>query len=521
MPTAADALAALPRLGLIDGPSPLEAAPALGTKLGAPGLRLKRDDLLPALHGGTKLRKLDLVLAEEPYRSATAWQVVGAVGSGQVAAVVDVGRAHGRPVHAHLFRTPLGAHGRENLAWTASFATTLHAYRDRVDLALRSPLLLLGFSSAAGVPVPLGATSVRGMLGCVLGGLELAGQLATAPADAIYVPYGSGGTAAGLAVGLALGGCTAPVRAVAVVERVYAPDLRLFSLVRQAQSALRALGVAPAPVNLQVVRSQLGGGYAHATAASIAAAEALNAAGIAGEPVYTGKALAALAADAAAGRTRAPVFWVTVRRGGLEPRDDWQTRLPPPLRDLAVDGDAPTAPSRRGLLLGLGAAAAVVGAARLTGYPGPAGEVLGAAELAVVRATAEALFPDATAAQLDAVPTRVDRYVLAFPAELRAQVHGLFFAVEQSLPFSVGLDRFTTLSPADRLLALERIAALGPPGLLIARSIRDLVLLGWYQSPEAWADVGYEGPMVDAAPRPTSYDALRAPAGWVPFEGTP
>jgi hypothetical protein len=192
------------------------------------------------------------------------------------------------------------------------------------------------------------------------------------------------------------------------------------------------------------------------------------------------------------------------------------------LRDLGQDGDVPRAlSSRRGLLVGLAAAATLVGTLRLTGYDGAGGEVLTAYEAAVIRAAGEALLPHASAADLDALAGRVDRYLLTFPASLRREVHALFFAVEQMLPLSVGLHRFTTLSPADRLVALERIAALGGPGLLITRSIRDLVLVAWYQSPEAWADVGYEGPMVDAAPRASIYDALKAPPGWTPFGGTP
>jgi hypothetical protein len=52
--------------------------------------------------------------------------------------------------------------------------------------------------------------------------------------------------------------------------------------------------------------------------------------------------------------------------------------------------------------------------------------------------------------------------------------------------------------------------------MLVARSMRDLVLVAWWQRPESWAEIGYEGPMVDTSVRPTLYDALRAPKGWSP-----
>lgn len=522
MASFAAAFASIPRLGLIDGPTPLFPAPELAAKLGVASLRLKRDDLFSELHGGTKVRKLDVLLAEEPFRSAKAWIVAGAVGSGQVAAVVAAGRRFDRPVHAHLFRTPLGPHGRENLAYTASWAASISAYRNQVDLALRAPRVVLALPTAAGVVIPIGATSARSMLGCVLAGLELAeelGRSADPAADAVYVPCGSGGTAAGLAVGLALAGLDIPVRAVTVVDRVFSPDFRLWNLVRQAEGELRRLGLTPGRSRLELRRAHVGPGYAHPTPAATNGAAHLLDLGIAGEPVYTGKALAGLAADAAAGLTHHPILWVTVRRSGLELREDWRERLPASLRDLGHEGYTPAAPSRRGLILGLAAAAALVGTARLTGYDGVGGEVLTAWEADVVRAAGEALLPNIPAAALDALPGRVDRYMLTFPAALRMEVHALFFAVEQTLPFAVGLHRFTELTPADRLTALERIASLGGPGLLIARSIRDLVLLAWYQSPEAWPDIGYEGPMVSEARRPSAYDELRAPPGWTPFGG--
>lgn len=538
---AAAAFAGLPRLGLITGPTPLEDAPGLAARLGVTTLRLKRDDLYPALGGGTKVRKLDLLLAQEPLASAAVWVVAGAAGSGQVAAMVAAGRALGRPVHAHLFRTPLGPHGLENLAWTASWAASITGYGGRVDLAVRAPRVVLGvpvkvagYAGHAGQVVPVGATSPRSMLGLVMAGIELAGQLSGQPGpvpDAVYVACGSGGTAAGLAVGLALAGLDVPVRAVMVVERVYSLDMRLGWLVQQAEQALRELGLSPRPARLELIRGHVGPGYAEASETSLLGASWLLEEGIAGEPVYTGKALAALAEDAQAGRTRHPLFWVTVRRAGLEPREGWRDRLPPLLRDLAHDagaggsvGAGPRSPQRRRLMAGLAAAAALVGVVRLTGYEGEGGEVLLAAEVAVVRAAGEALFPDASATDLDALAGRVDRYLLTFPVSLRAEVHALFFAVEQTLPFSVGLVRFTSLSPADRLLALQRVASLGGPGLLIARSMRDLVLVAWYQGEGAWPEIGYEGPMVEAGPRPggagaSVYDALRAPAGWVPFGG--
>lgn len=519
------ALRAVPRVGWVDAPSPVHDAPELALRLRLPALVLKRDDRIPALHGGTKVRKLDTLLAAEPWASAPAWVVSGAAGSGQVVATVAAGLERGRPVHAHLFRTPLGAHGLENLAFSCSHAASVTAYGSRPELAIRAPATLGVGQSAQGAVVPPGATTVAGMLGCVLGGVELAEQVAggAAPApDAVYVPLGSGGTAVGLAVGLALGGLSVPVVAIVVVERALAGRRRLDALTRALVDHVVALGVPrPPPVRLEIVRDQVGPGYARATRASLAAAAALAEHGIAGEPVYTGKALAGLAAHAAAHGRRRPALWVTVRRPGLPVPPDWEQAVPRRLRPRAgADGDLPATvdPVRRGLLVGAAAAVALVGLRRCTGYPddGAPRLVLGAAEAVVVRAAAEAFFPDAPAAVLDRLPARVDHYLATFPGPMRAEVHALFFAVEHTLPLAVGLRRFSALAPADRLRAVEAAAALGGPGMLVARSLRDLVLVGWYQGEEAWAEIGYEGPMVGPERRPSAYDALRAPAGWSP-----
>ena len=258
-----------PRLGLVSAPSPLEPAPSLASALGAATLWLKRDDLLPALHGGTKVRKLDVMLAAEPWRSASGWVVSGAVGSGQVSATVAAGLHLGRPVHAHLFRTPLGPHGTENLAYTASYATSIRAYRGRIDLALRGAPVLVAATTSQGAVIPPGATDVTGMLGTVLGGLELAEQLRGTDADAVYLAFGSGGTAVGVAMGLAMAGVDLPVRAVSVVEHLLAPDLRVRQLVAQLTRALRAAGQTPRSPRLEIVRGHVGAGYALASAASI------------------------------------------------------------------------------------------------------------------------------------------------------------------------------------------------------------------------------------------------------------
>lgn len=57
----------------MEGASPVAEAPELAARLGLGWLGVKRDDLLSAQHGGTKVRKLDYLLASEPFASAPRW----------------------------------------------------------------------------------------------------------------------------------------------------------------------------------------------------------------------------------------------------------------------------------------------------------------------------------------------------------------------------------------------------------------------------------------------------------------
>lgn len=329
----------IPRLGWIGGPSPVTAVPRLASALGLDFLGIKRDDLCEPLHGGTKMRKLDYLLAAPPLSTAAAWSAAGGIGSGNVAALVVAAGRLGRRVRAHLFWTDLSSAVIDNLALTASGPASIRFYPSRLELALARPSLFLplrAHDADGAAIVPLGGTSARGMVGAARAALELCAQVRAGelPAPArVYVALGSGGTAAGLAVGLALGGLGARVVAVAVVERLLASRLRLRALTAGLRAFLARAGVAPVPpaAPIDLVHGHLGRGYGAPTAASLAACDALAAEGIPLEPVYTGKAMAALLADARARRLGPVLFWHTARREPLPRPEGFCERLPPAL----------------------------------------------------------------------------------------------------------------------------------------------------------------------------------------------
>src|SRR6185436_525599 len=85
------------------------------------------------------------------------------------------------------------------------------------------------------------------------------------------------------------------VAAIAVVERLFSLRARITMLQREVLAVLARSGVATCdPVPVVIDHAHLGRGYAEPTPASLAACEAAKREGIDLEPVYTGKALAAL-----------------------------------------------------------------------------------------------------------------------------------------------------------------------------------------------------------------------------------
>lgn len=526
-------LDAIPRLGWVREPTPVTPLPATAEALGLSFFGVKRDDLLEPLHGGNKPRKLDYVLASPPFRDAPAWASSGGIGSGSLVALTAAAKHLDRRLRAHMFWTPISDGVTDNLAFSASGPTSILFYGSRTSMALRRPAILLG-AREHGVPViPPGATSPLGMIGTVRAGLELAQQIRDGELpepERLYVAFGSGGTAIGLAIGLALGGARTQVVAVAVVEHLLSIGPRLRGLERAALGELAKWKI-PVPeraAHLLVDRAHLGAAYAHPTKESLAACAKIAAEGVHLEPVYTGKAMAAVVSDAKRLGLRNVLFWCTVRRSLPEPDPAWRDRLPPALRRRLDDPDAARV-TRRRVLVGLAAAAAVGVAIRTSGYadlPGFPGEVLSTWHAHVLIAAAEALLPtDTDPAQIAAIPGRIDRYLVGMPPKVKREAKAMLGLIEHgTTPLGGELHRFTRIPPAAREQFLVSLEAHGGLRSQAYRGLRDLVMLGYYQQPATWPAIHYEGPRVPLTYDPRgservawpAYDALVAPAGALP-----
>jgi len=173
-------------------------------------------------------------------------------------------------------------------------------------------------------------------------GLELSRQIESREMPephALFVPLGTGGTAAGLAVGLAAAGLTTQVVAVRVVPRAVANAMVMGSMVKRAVAHLRALDarfpdvVGTARALLSIDGEEYGDGYGAPTPYGRAATRAAATAGLELDPTYTAKAFAAMLRQAANERAGQRLLFVHTL-SATHPGRSEGPRLPKNLRKL-------------------------------------------------------------------------------------------------------------------------------------------------------------------------------------------
>jgi D-cysteine desulfhydrase len=339
--------AQLPRLPLGAWPTPVVPAPSLADAVGCPALLLKDDGPSAPGYGGNKVRKLEYLLADARARGCDAVVTFGAVGSNHVLATALHARGLGLHCHAVLTDQPPSPRVADTLRWHALLGTTLHTAEGLAGSRAVAESVRAAHPRGpdAIAEIPWGGSSPLGAIGFVAAGLELAAQCAAEgqrPPQAIYLPLGTMGTVAGLALGLRLAGLTTTrVVGVQVVPPVVASRDGLAALFA-ATNALMAQLDAAVPVldeplaTIDYRTDCFGDGYAVPTPAATRAVALAADAGLALETTYSGKALAALVADAPRlDPSRGPVvFWVTCNRHPQPPGlADVDTRsIPPVLR---------------------------------------------------------------------------------------------------------------------------------------------------------------------------------------------
>jgi 1-aminocyclopropane-1-carboxylate deaminase/D-cysteine desulfhydrase-like pyridoxal-dependent ACC family enzyme len=254
----------LPRTTLGVFPTPVTRATRLERALGRGPLLVKRDDLAGFGVAGNKTRPLEFLLGAALEAGAEVLVTGGGPDSNFGPAAALAARAVGMDCELVVWGEP----GRPNLALARAAGATLRftggTDRAAVDELVHRRADQLAAEGRVAYPVPRGGSTALGAVGFALAGVELARQVdeqLDRPPSLIVLAVGSGGSCAGLLVGLAAAGLRVPVLGVSVSR----PPEQIGAKVRElATGCAELLGVA-APVPPPELVDARGPGFGRAS----------------------------------------------------------------------------------------------------------------------------------------------------------------------------------------------------------------------------------------------------------------
>lgn len=317
------------RLSLARLPTPVQRLDRLSEELGV-NLLVKRDDQTGMELSGNKIRKLEFVLAEALARDSTAVITTGGWQSNHCrATAIAAVRLGLRPyllLHTATGEAPQapdGNHLLDLLVGAEIRYITSEEYRDSLShmAAWAGALVATGQRPFA---IPSGASTPLGSLGYVAMVEELrdqhrAGELPGGRLpDAIVHACGSGGTTAGIAMGVRLFDLDCQVVSYAVCDDIPYFVEKVGGIVDRAARKYPGLPD-PAEVSFEVVDEFKGIGYALSTPEELGfLRDVARSEGLLVDPVYSGKALRGLVEEIRRGDRYPPGSTVLfVHTGGL------------------------------------------------------------------------------------------------------------------------------------------------------------------------------------------------------------
>jgi D-cysteine desulfhydrase family pyridoxal phosphate-dependent enzyme len=311
-----------PRITLGQWPTPLDDCPRLTEALGGPRILVKRDDVNGLGAGGNKLRKLEFLLGAALADGADTIITFGAVqtnhGRQTAAACARLG------LRCELVLTkavPMSGDAYDhsgNMLLDQLYGAHVHLCEDAAETAAAYERIV-ETAAAEGrktATLPVGGSNAVGVLGYVAALAELHAQLDGLHVDRIVVAVGSAGTAAGLTAGIGLLDWPVQLYGACISHTAEESEADIRRLVGETGALLGT----PIP-NLDHLRlddSAVGPGYGVPTPQMWDALRLFGRTeGITLDPVYSGKAAAALVRAVGAGVIGADETVVFVHTGGL------------------------------------------------------------------------------------------------------------------------------------------------------------------------------------------------------------
>jgi D-cysteine desulfhydrase len=286
---------------------PVMHAPLVGERLW-----IKRDDLNSEVFGGNKARSLEFLLGN--VRRGETVLTIGGEGSTHVLATATHARSLGADTIAMRWKHDMNP-GAVRVSELISASARGPLSANAVFAIARALAHRLGHRVHY---VPLGGSTPLGVLAQVNAALELAEQIAAGELPQprrVVLPLGSGGTTAGLALGLAIAGLDVEVIGARVAPRLAANARRVRKLADGARKLItRTTGqpVAEVPRGMvRVVHEVFGGAYGRLLPGSEEAAGLLlDSYGIKLDSTYSAKAFVA-ALQSARSQAGPTLFWLT------------------------------------------------------------------------------------------------------------------------------------------------------------------------------------------------------------------
>lgn len=308
--------ARLPRLRLAQLPTPLEEAGRLEQHFPGVRLFLKRDDLTGPVLGGNKARKLEFLLADARQQGAAVVLTVGAAQSNHARLTAGLAARLGLECILVLEGTePEEKQGNLLLDRLLGAEVRFAGARPAQEVMEEMAAGLRG-QGRRPYAIPVGGSTPLGALAYCLAMEEMLCQASSLGivVHRVYVANGSAGTQAGLVLGARVLDPTLRVIGISVSRSSGECRLRVADLATGA-AALLGLPLTVLPGDVEVRDGYVGPGYGIPTPSCLEAIDLLaRYEGVLLDPVYTGKAMAALLDDLRRGEVKEGenvVFWHT------------------------------------------------------------------------------------------------------------------------------------------------------------------------------------------------------------------
>lgn len=315
----------LPHVSLGGFPTPVRKLDRLARDTGINQLYIKHDDLSGRVYGGNKIRKFEFILGHALRSGIKELLTFGFTGANHAMSMAVTAHQVGLKSISMMMPEPQVPYACSNLLMTYYCGAELHHQRNKQLLVLATAYQLIRHKMKCGsFPQFISgrSSSPLGTIGFVNAVFELREQIMAGELpepDCIYVAKGSGGTTAGLMLGIKAANLHSRVVSVCAKDEKEIDEKRVGQLCDKTALLLHSLDPSfprfeCSDEDLDIRHDFVGRGYACPTEEGLKAISLMEKnEGIRLDSTYTGKAFACLLDDAGKGylRDKVVLFWNT------------------------------------------------------------------------------------------------------------------------------------------------------------------------------------------------------------------